>query len=204
MTGTAGDLAARASHPRTVKPPRAPQLNLGSGRDYREGWENLDVNPGGRLKVDTDWNFLETPWPYPDSCFDLIFSSHVFEHIPHTVPGTWKDGFLVVLDECWRVLKPGGRLVIVVPHPEGKSAWSSATHTRLVYPEQFREVEKGAIGTDYYADSNFRLAVVKTKRWPLFKGRWRWLDAIYKAAPWLGRVMGVTPQEFRFELVAVK
>lgn len=45
--------------------------------------------------------------PFADASFDAIYSSHTFEHI-----GPWKQ----VLQDWHRVLKPGGFLVIVVPH----------------------------------------------------------------------------------------
>jgi len=49
--------------------------------------------------------------PFDDSTFEAVFSFDVFEHV-RNVQHT--------LDECWRVLKPGGRLFVVFPgyyHP---------------------------------------------------------------------------------------
>lgn len=46
-------------------------------------------------------------FPFEDETFDAIYSSHCFEHI-----GPWKE----VLRDWYRILKPGGFLVIVVPH----------------------------------------------------------------------------------------
>lgn len=51
--------------------------------------------------------------PFQDNSFDIILSSDVFEHVH-------KLG--MVLDECWRVLAPGGKLYAVFPpfyHPTG-------------------------------------------------------------------------------------
>lgn len=44
---------------------------------------------------------------FPSAFFDLVISSHTLEHV-------WDDQAL--LDEFYRVLKPGGRLLVVVPH----------------------------------------------------------------------------------------
>jgi 2-polyprenyl-3-methyl-5-hydroxy-6-metoxy-1,4-benzoquinol methylase len=44
---------------------------------------------------------------YPDSAFDAITARHVLEHVQEPV------GFLA---ECWRILRPGGRLVVVTPN----------------------------------------------------------------------------------------
>jgi demethylmenaquinone methyltransferase/2-methoxy-6-polyprenyl-1,4-benzoquinol methylase len=44
--------------------------------------------------------------PYPDATFDLVYNGYMFDLIP-------LDGFLPVLKEMARVLKPGGQLVLV-------------------------------------------------------------------------------------------
>lgn len=46
--------------------------------------------------------------PFGDAVFDIIFSSNVLEHVDDL------DGMLA---ECGRVLKPGGRMIHVVPTP---------------------------------------------------------------------------------------
>ena len=44
--------------------------------------------------------------------FDTVYCSHALEHLyPHEVP--------IALAEFWRVLKPGGTLVVMVPDLEG-------------------------------------------------------------------------------------
>lgn len=44
--------------------------------------------------------------PYPDETFDLVYNGYMFDLIP-------LDGFLPILKEMARVLKPGGTLVLV-------------------------------------------------------------------------------------------
>jgi ubiquinone/menaquinone biosynthesis C-methylase UbiE len=44
--------------------------------------------------------------PYPDGTFDLLYNGYMFDLIP-------TDGFLPILKEFLRVLKPGGKLVLV-------------------------------------------------------------------------------------------
>ena len=67
----------------------------------------LDKFPGryGPVKVDivSDASSI----PVDDSSFDYLFSSHCLEHMPDTI-GTLK--------EWLRVVKPGGRLILMLPH----------------------------------------------------------------------------------------
>jgi SAM-dependent methyltransferase len=49
------------------------------------------------------------PYPLPDSCVDLAFSSHVIEHLR-------SDDALLHMREMHRVLAPGGRYICVTPN----------------------------------------------------------------------------------------
>jgi len=44
--------------------------------------------------------------PYPDETFDVVYNSYMFDLIP-------LDGFVPILNEMARVLKPGGKLVLL-------------------------------------------------------------------------------------------
>lgn len=86
-------------------------LNVGCGsRFYRgEPWVNLDVAP-----VDASvmpWN-VSAGFPMEADTFDVVYLSQVLEHFPE------KDGSRLAA-ECYRVLKPGGILRVVVPDLEG-------------------------------------------------------------------------------------
>src|SRR5512146_3189694 len=55
--------------------------------------------------------------PYPDQTFDLVYNGYMFDLIP-------LDGFLPILKEMARVLKPGGRLVLVnMSKPNGRKTF---------------------------------------------------------------------------------
>jgi predicted SAM-dependent methyltransferase len=79
------------------------KLNLASGRDYREGWVNVDFNGKCDLKHD-----LTNPLPYEDNSVDEILAAHILEHFGF---GEYMD----VLTDWVRVLKPGGKMTILVP-----------------------------------------------------------------------------------------
>lgn len=99
------------------------KLNLGSGNDAqakREGWTNVD-----RLKlpnVDVQLDLEKMPWPWKDGEVGEIAAKHLLEHLHGTV------GFM---DECHRVLRPGGTLYLEVPDAADPDlAWADPTHVR--------------------------------------------------------------------------
>lgn len=69
---------------------------------------------------------LEHPWelPYPDAHFDSILAGGALEHVPN-------DG--ASLTELWRVLKPGGALLIT--HLPNSGSWTEFVSRRL-FPTQ--------------------------------------------------------------------
>lgn len=97
-------------------------MNLSWLKPYAEQWYASDYNPIrlGRVKRNhPDIKlFLADIRSYPalDSSFDLIFFNHVLEHIPDDQKA---------LMEVYRVLKPGGLLVLGVPN-EGAWFWDMA------------------------------------------------------------------------------
>jgi SAM-dependent methyltransferase len=87
----------------------AEMLNLGCGNRFHEDWANYDLIPSAPGVKTID---LTEPLPFEEDRFDVIYSSHVLEHIPRQrVP--------VLLREMARILKPGGIVRIVVPDLEG-------------------------------------------------------------------------------------
>ena len=64
-----------------------------------EGWENLND------ATDCD---ITKPLPYETASLDAVFSEMCIEHV--TPRESW-----AFLDECYRILKPGGLIRIVIP-----------------------------------------------------------------------------------------
>jgi predicted SAM-dependent methyltransferase len=85
-------------------------LNVGCGSHFvsSEEWTNLDfVSTSNQVIAH---NLLEGI-PFPDDSFDLVYHSHVLEHF------TKKDGKRLI-QECFRVLKPGGVIRVAIPNLE--------------------------------------------------------------------------------------
>lgn len=138
------------------------KLNVGCGNDIRpaaDGWVNMDYAalPG----VDVVHDVLEFPWPFADGSFDHLYASHVMEHIPHYLgPKHKKDGFVLVMEEFHRILRPGGTVEILSPHFESADAWADPTHTRVVHPENFRYFSPD-YAFNYYSPVRFRVREVR-------------------------------------------
>ncbi len=71
-------------------------------------WVNLDVTPSSPEV--NKYNVLEGI-PFPGETFDVVYHSHVLEHFA-------KNKALTFMKDCFRVLKPGGIIRVVVPDLE--------------------------------------------------------------------------------------
>jgi SAM-dependent methyltransferase len=124
------------------------KVNMGSGKDFRQDFLNLDVDRtwGPDIVVD-----LEKPFPQEDSqtfiterfgeieikkgMFDLVVAYDVLEHLSNLV---------VAMKTCLDLLREGGLLDILVPYDLSHGAWQDPTHVRafnekswLYYSEWF-------------------------------------------------------------------
>jgi predicted SAM-dependent methyltransferase len=95
------------------------KLNLGCGGDAREGFVNHDLRKHSP-RIDVAWDLNDLPWPWEDESFDLIVAKAVFEHL--------RLNLLESVGECWRVLRPGGKLWMKLPHWEHNNSYLDPTH----------------------------------------------------------------------------
>ncbi|GHV90776.1 hypothetical protein AGMMS50268_12790 [Spirochaetia bacterium] len=82
------------------------KLNLACGTVILEGWDNLDYE--SRTDGVIECNLTER-LPYVNDSVDEILTSHFLEHLKLQTEA------IPFLQECNRVLKPGGLLSIIVP-----------------------------------------------------------------------------------------
>lgn len=82
-----------------------PKLHLGCGHNFFEGWLNSDLVPNSPsvLKLDAT-----EPLPFENDIFAFVFCEHMIEHIPY-------EAGCRMLEECLRVLRPGGTVRISTP-----------------------------------------------------------------------------------------
>lgn len=93
------------------------RLNLGCGRDRRDGYLNVDSI--GSVQPDLEWDLNRFPYPLPSDHFDEILALDVVEHL---------ESLVSFLEECWRVLRPGGEIRITTPHFSSANSFRDPTH----------------------------------------------------------------------------
>lgn len=85
-----------------------PWLNLGCGQRWHPAWRNLDVRPVHQRVRRWD---VRRGLPYlTDSC-GVVYHSHLLEHLT-------RSEAVLLTQECYRVLRPGGVLRVGVAHLE--------------------------------------------------------------------------------------
>jgi len=103
------------------------KLNLGCGAVRPKGWINVDSSlnaylqklPGGKFlakkmgmvaydSTNVVYANLNKPWKWKNNSVDVVYASHLFEHLT-------LEAADLFMKESFRVLKPGGTIRIVVP-----------------------------------------------------------------------------------------
>lgn len=83
-------------------------VNVGCGTMFHPAWINLDVVP---LAPEVRAYDVRRGLPFADATVDMVYHSHVLEHLEPSAAEAF-------LGECFRVLRPGGVLRVVVPDLE--------------------------------------------------------------------------------------
>jgi predicted SAM-dependent methyltransferase len=97
------------------------KLQVGANVCALPGWLNTDLYPKTIGSVTLD---ATRPFPFPDSSFDCVFSEHQIEHIGY-------DDGLLMLRECYRILRPGGTIRIATPSLDKMIALSNDKRNEL-------------------------------------------------------------------------
>lgn len=111
-----------------TKKEQAPiKYDLACGQNKQEGFIGVDyVKADG---VDIVCDLEQFPWKFAkDNSTDELFVSHYVEHT--------KD-LIKFMDECYRILKPGGKLTILAPYYSSMRCWQDPTHVRAISEATF-------------------------------------------------------------------
>jgi SAM-dependent methyltransferase len=109
-------------------------LGCGATKQYA-GNLGLDLwrAPGVDAQAD-----LSRSLPVADDSVDVIFTVHILEHL---------IDFLALVDECHRVLRPGGTLHVMSPWWGHVNAVADPTHVRLIDTQTIKHICQRGPGT---------------------------------------------------------
>jgi SAM-dependent methyltransferase len=104
-------------------------LDLGCGAAKPVGAVGLDrwFAPGVDLVADME----TSPLPFADATFDTVTMTDALEHVADPPR---------LAAEVARILRPGGRLVVRVPHYTSLHAWSDFTHKSFFSVESLKHL----------------------------------------------------------------
>lgn len=136
-----GDLLAFASgfgpahhERRPQRPWRPTRIHIGSGKDYKAGWLNVDVLARAEPDLVLD---LSQPLHLPlhaesatmgavelaEGQVDVIVANNVLEHVADLPQ---------LMTQALQLLRVGGQLAIEVPYEHAPTAWQDPTHLRAM------------------------------------------------------------------------
>lgn len=143
------------------------KLDLACGSSKREdGYIGVDISED--TTADIIWDLNQYPWPFEDNSIDEIYCSNYVEHIPHDIQnGSKLDGLIQFMNECYRILKPDGKMTILAPYYTSMRAYGDPTHVRFIcdftfyyYNKEWRDSNKLShygITTDFDAIINYHV-----------------------------------------------
>jgi len=182
------------------------RLNLGCGKDIKEGYINIDiVDYGGNMIHDIN----TFPYPFGENYFDEIYASHVLEHL---------NSFHNIITELYRILKPNGLLIVYAPfflntkyfgEPDHKIPFSIRTfdNYEFIGNRKLKFYEKWKLNhrTNYKGKAQFE--VIEKKFITSHFAALKWMNFIVNLEPVIYErfFAGIfSPEEVYFKLRAVK
>jgi len=110
------------------------RLHIGSGKDYKLGWFNVDILESARPDAVLDLARPQT-WPLVLSSdtagtvelragsLSAVYANNVLEHVADLPQ---------LMGNCLSLLAEGGEMFIEVPHERAATAWQDPTHVRAM------------------------------------------------------------------------
>ncbi len=107
-------------------------FNLGCGMSAKEEYVNIDQEMVEGADIIQDLN--DESWKFKNGIADKIIAYDIIEHMNNV------DGFM---EECHRVLKPGGLMFVHVPYYNHHLAYTDPQHLHYFTPDTFNRYEGG-------------------------------------------------------------
>ena len=161
-------------------------LDLGAGcSKYRsEGDTVIGLDKEEGIGIDVVWDLEKTPLPFGDNEFDMVIASHVLEDV--------SVGFLSLMEELRRIMKPDAVLKVWVPNGSSMKSNNNPYHSRHFGIGSFR--------MDGFTTEKREFRFTFTHQ-PV---RWTWLNILNPILNlWQGfieKFLPFVPDELYFEL----
>lgn len=115
-------------------------LDLGCGLYPRNPFNADEVYGVDIIDIEENDNFKSadlsvSPIPFPNNYFDYVSAYDFLEHIPRVIyiDGKIRNPFIEVMNEIWRVLKPGGTFVAFTPSIDDPEVlFTDPTHVNYI------------------------------------------------------------------------
>lgn len=129
------------------------KLNLGGGIDTKEGYKNLDILDLPEVDIVCD---ITKGIPIDDNSVSEVLAYHFFEHIADTD---------ALMNELYRVCKPGATIKIKVPYFKSIGAFKDPTHVSFFTERTFEyydpEYAKAGLLPEYKIAVNFKVRKIQ-------------------------------------------
>lgn len=151
--------------------PETVRLNLGCGKDIRDGFINIDLYSDDPRVVGMDIRSLDLP----NDVADQIIASDIIEHFPHRETRS-------ILNEWNRVLKPGGTIIIRCPNLRLQTQaylrgdWNADVASYMIFGGQTNPGDYHYVAFDHDTitahlhATGFELKTIKDEDYPQNKG----------------------------------
>ncbi len=137
-------------------------LDLGCGKKKHPGAIGVDFN--ANLGADIVHDLNKFPYPLKDKEFDEIYLDNVLEHL---------DNVIRVMEEVYRISKPGGLVKVIVPYFRSHWACIDPTHTHFFTYNSFAYYDPDHQFFQRYAYTHARFKVRKIVFNELLPNPWR-------------------------------
>ncbi|MBA3656408.1 MAG: methyltransferase domain-containing protein [Gemmatimonadaceae bacterium] len=144
-----------------VNPPAVRILDLGCGNKKRPGAVGVDFND--RTQADVVHNLNEFPYPFEKGTFDEVYLDNTLEHL---------DQPLHVMEEVYRITRPGALVKVIVPYFRSPWAFHDPTHQHFFTVHSFAYYDPDHIVCQRYDYTLARFKVEKIRFNETYGNRW--------------------------------
>ncbi|MBD3252960.1 methyltransferase domain-containing protein [Candidatus Pacearchaeota archaeon] len=127
------------------------KVNFGCGEKIYEDFINIDRLP--LPNVDLVWDLEKTPLPFKSNSVSEIKCEHILEHVKNFMP---------LIEELWRICKPGAFIKIYAPYFRYEAAYRDPTHVRFFTEHSFDYFQDG-LTYSYYSKARFKIRKVELR-----------------------------------------